>query len=212
MFYALELARRGFVTLAPDFTGSGEHPGLSTYSNSFVSATMKGISDHIRAVDLLCSLPGVDPERIGCCGHSLGGFNTMMVSVFEPRIRAVVSSCGYVNWQAYADREGSLSMMAGGNYMPLINRDYACHPDMVPFDWHEVVAALAPRPLFVNAPLRDDPFLVEGVCETIDAARPIYALYGATNAIETTHPDCGHGFPPEVREKAYAFLERQLGK
>jgi hypothetical protein len=212
MFYALELARRGFVTMAPDLTGSGEHPGLSTYSNSFVSGTMKGIADHIRAVDLLCNMPGVDPERIGCIGHSLGGFNTMSVSVFEPRIKAIVSSCGYVNWQAYADREGSLYLMAGGNYMPLINKNYLCRADLVPFEWHEVVAACAPRPLFVNAPLRDDPFLVEGVCETLDAARPIYKLYGATNAIETAHPDCGHGFPPEVREKAYQFLEKHLVK
>ena len=210
MFYAIELARRGFVTLAPDFTGSGEHPGLSTYSNEFASATMKGVSDHIRAVDILSKMPGVDPERIGCVGHSLGGFNTMMVSVFEPRIKAIVSSCGYVNWQTYADREGSLYLMAGGNYMPRLNRDYMCRSDLVPFDWHEVVAACAPRPLFVNAPLRDDPFLVEGVCETIEAARPIYKLYGAADVIQTTHPDCGHGFPPEVREKAYRFLERQL--
>jgi hypothetical protein len=210
MFYALELARRGFVTLAPDFTGSGEHPGLATYSNDYVSATMKGVADHIQAVNILVALPAVDPKRIGCCGHSLGGFNTMMVSVFEPRIKAVVSSCGYVNWQAYADREGSLYLMAGGNYMPLIQRTYKGNPDLVPFDWHEVVAALAPRPLFVNAPLRDDPFLVEGVCETLEAARPIYALLGATNAIETAHPDGGHGFPPEVREQAYRFLERHL--
>lgn len=212
MYYALELARRGFVTLAPDFTGSGEHPGLSTYSNDYVSATMKGVADHIQALNILAALPAVDPERIGCAGHSLGGFNTMLVSVFEPRIKAVVTSCGYVSWQAYADREGSLYLMAGGNYMPLIQRTYKGNPDLVPFDWHEVVAALAPRPLFVNAPLRDDPFLVEGVCETLEAAKPIYALYGATSVIETAHPDCGHGFPPEVREEAYRFLERHLAE
>jgi len=209
MAYALELARRGFVTLAPDFTGSGEHPSLATYPNTYLSGTMKGVADHIRAVDILSQCECVDPERIGCLGHSLGGFNTMFVSVFEPRIKAIVSSCGYVSWQAYADREGSLYPMAGGNYMPLI-KDYNNRADLVPFDWHEVVAACAPRPLFVNAPLRDDPFLVEGVCETLAAAKPIYALYGADAVVHAEHPNGGHSFPPEVREKSYQFLERHL--
>ena len=36
------------------------------------------------------------------------------------------------------------AVQAGGNYMPLINRKYACRADLVPFDWHEVIAALAP--------------------------------------------------------------------
>lgn len=212
LFYALELARRGFVTLAPDFTGSGEHPGWQAYDSGYVSGTMKGVADHIRTVNLLSQMPGVDPGRIGVIGHSLGGFNALMVAVFEPRLRVVVSSCGYVNWQAYADREGSLYLMGGANYMPLLHRHYAGHPDLAPFDWYEVMAALAPRPVFVNAPLRDDPFLVEGVLATLEAARPIYGLYDAEELIEAVYPDTGHSFPLEVREQAYRFLERHLAR
>ena len=136
----------------------------------------------------------------------------MFVAAFDPRIKATVCSCGYTGWQAYADRQGSLYLMGGPNYMPLINRKYAQRADLVPFDWHEIVAALAPRPLFVNAPLRDDPFLVDGVNETLAAAKPIYALYGAPDVVESEHPDAGHSFPPEVREKAYQFLDRHLAR
>jgi hypothetical protein len=210
MHYAIELARRGFVTLAPDFTGSGEHPNLGTFENGFQSATMKGVSDHMRALDVLAALPVVDPERIGCIGHSLGGFNTIFVTAFDPRIKAAVSSCGFVGWQAYEDREGSLYLMAQGNYMPHI-RNYRFKAALLPFDFHEVVGACAPRALFLNGPLRDDPFLAEGVREILAANRPLYERLGAGEALLSEHPDTGHSFPPEVRSKAYAFLESRLG-
>jgi hypothetical protein len=211
MFYALELARLGFVTLAPDFTSFGEYPAVMEFSNNYASATMKGIADHIQAVNILCKLPCVDPERIGCIGHSLGGFNTIMVAVFEPRIKVIVSSCGYVGWRGYAELAGDLKAWANPRpYMPRISSAYQNDPEKMPFDLHEVVAALAPRPLFVNAPLGDNIGLVDNVRETLTASTPIYALYGAADVIQSEHPGCGHSFPSEVREKAYLFLERHL--
>ena len=69
--YALELAKRGYVTLAPDYPNFGEYI-FDPYINGYVSATMKGIWNHMVAVDLLQSLPEVNPDRIGCIGHSSG--------------------------------------------------------------------------------------------------------------------------------------------
>ncbi|MFT5470143.1 MAG: dienelactone hydrolase, partial [Verrucomicrobiales bacterium] len=211
MFYALELARRGFVTLAPDYVGFGEYSAVTTFSNKYASVTMKGVVDHMRAMDILSGLPGADPERIGCIGHSLGGFNAMFVSMFDPRIKVIVSSGGYVSWRGYADLAGDLKAWANPKvYMPLISSKFHNDPDLMPFDLHEFVAALAPRPFFVNAPLHDNICAVDGVRETLIAARPVYKLLGALDALQSEHPDCGHAFPPEVREKAYQFLEKYL--
>ena len=60
--YALELAERGFVTLAPDYPNFGDYQ-FDPYAHGYASATMKGISNHRRAVDLLQSLPEVNPDR-----------------------------------------------------------------------------------------------------------------------------------------------------
>ena len=67
--YALELAQRGYVTIAPDYTLLGENQ-TDPASVGYKSGTMKGIWNHMRAVDLLASLPEVDSGRIGCCGVS----------------------------------------------------------------------------------------------------------------------------------------------
>src|SRR5262245_8111766 len=72
--YAVHLAERGYVTLAPDYVNMGEYK-FDAYKAGYASATMKGICNHRRCVDYLQSLPEVDGERVGAVGHSLGGHN-----------------------------------------------------------------------------------------------------------------------------------------
>jgi len=205
--YALHLARRGYVTLAPDYPSFGEYE-YDFSDPRYRSGTMKAIYDNLRAVDLLQSLEEVDPERIGCIGHSLGGHNTIFTAAFEPRIKAAVSSCGFTRFHKYY--EGRLGGWTSDRYMPLIASRYGNDPDRVPFDFTEIVASLAPRAFFASAPVRDGNFEVSGVRDVIAAARPIYALYGKADNLQANYPECAHDFPPDARRVAYAFLDRHL--
>jgi len=207
--YALELAQRGYVTLAPDYPRMGESR-TDAYALGYASATMKGVWNHIRAIDLLVALPEVDPERIACIGHSLGGHNALFLAVFDPRIKAAVSSCGFNAFAKY--KGGDLAGWSHAGYMPRIASVYGKDPRRMPFDFTEVVAALAPRPVFVNAPLHDDNFEVSGVRDCIAAAQPVYELLGAKDGLVAVYPDAGHDFPPDVREAAYRFLDKALAR
>jgi dienelactone hydrolase len=207
LHYALELAERGYVTLVPDYPNFGEYR-CDPYQQGYVSATMKGIWNHMRAVDLLQSLPEVDPERIGAIGHSLGGHNTLFVGAFDARIKAMVSSCGFNSFRKYYG--GKLNGWSHAGYMPRIASVYGADPARMPFDFPEVIAALAPRALFINAPLQDGNFEVSGVVDCVDAARPVYELLGAGESLVVEYPACEHDFPPAVRQAAYAFLDRVL--
>jgi dienelactone hydrolase len=201
--YAAELAARGFVTLAPDYPGFGENK-FDPYAAGYASATMKGIWNHIRAVDVLSEMPEVDSNRIGVIGHSLGGHNALFVAAFDPRLKAVVSSCGFNSFYAYAG--GNLSGWSHRGYMPRISNVYDNDPGQVPFDFPEVLASLAPRPVFVSAPKGDDNFPYTGVVDCLVAARPVYELMGAGRTLVAEHPAIGHEFPSETRAKAYAWL------
>ncbi len=62
--YALELAQRGYVTLAPSY------PLLANYQPDlkklgWESGTLKAVWDNKRGLDLLASLPFVDGSKIG---------------------------------------------------------------------------------------------------------------------------------------------------
>ena len=210
--YARELAQRGYVTLAPDYPGFGDYTESrkALYEKGYVSCTMKGIWNHQRAVDLLESLPEVDPERIGCIGHSLGGHNTLFLGVFEPRIKVMVTSCGFNRFAKYY--EGDLTGWTHDGYMPRIASVYEKDPAKMPFDFTEILGALAPRPVFINAPLHDANFEVSGIYDCVNAARPVYALFGAEEKLVAEHPDAGHDFPNRIREAAYAFVDGVLGK
>jgi pimeloyl-ACP methyl ester carboxylesterase len=207
-YYALEFAERGFVTLAPDYPNFGDYH-FDPYAHGYASATMKGISNHMRAVDLLQSLPEVNPEQIGVIGHSLGGHNSIFVAVFDDRIKAIVSSCGFTSFEKYMG--GNLAGWSHKGYMPRIAEVYHKNPAEMPFDFTEVLAALAPRPVFINAPVGDDNFEVSGVKDCVAAALPVYRnIFKAGRNLHVIFPQGGHDFPTPVREAAYKFLARAL--
>jgi len=204
---AKHLAERGYITLAPDYPNFGDYR-IDVYKMGYASATMKGIWNHLRAVDLLQSLPEVDPERIGAIGHSLGGHNSMFVAVFDPRIKCIVSSCGFNSFPKYM--KGNLAGWSHNGYMPRIRTQFDLKPEKMPFDFTEVVAALAPRPFLACSPIGDSNFDVEGVRDCINAAMPVYELLRAKEKLSAVYPDCGHDFPPEVRKAAYEWMDRWL--
>lgn len=210
--YAAELAERGFVTLAPSY------PLLANYQPDikalgWQSGTMKAIWDNIRGLDLLESLPFVKRGSFGVVGHSLGGHNSVYTAVFDPRIKVIVSSCGLDSYLDYYGGDPKVWQPEKGwcqtRYM-LMLAGYAGRLAEIPFDFHEMVGALAPRVCFINAPLKDSNFKWQSVDRVVAAAARVYKLYGKPANLLVEHPDCDHDFPDAMREKAYRLFEENL--
>lgn len=207
LYYGLELVERGYVVIAPDYPTLGEY----TYDfakDRYQSGSMKGIWNHMRCVDLLCAHEQVDPERIAAIGHSLGGHNSIFLGVFDPRVQAVITSCGWTPMHDYYG--GKLAGWAGERYAPRIRTVYNLDANRVPFDYYELIAALAPRAFFTCSPVGDSNFDVAGVKKAMPVVREVYDLFGAADHLQARYPECGHDFPPEVREEAYRFLDQAL--
>jgi hypothetical protein len=91
--------------------------------------------------------------------------------------------------------------------MPLISSVYHNSPKELPFDFSDILSAIVPRAVFVNAPLHDSNFDVDGVNACVTKMKRKFPA----DRLVVEHPDCGHDFPPDVRERAYRFLDRELG-
>jgi len=211
MHYGKELAQHGFVVLAPDYPSFGDYAydfAAKAGTSACQSGSMKAIWNNVRAVDLLESLPEVDPDAIGCVGHSLGGHNGLFTAAFDTRIRAVATSCGFTAFPDYYG--GNLKGWTSDRYMPRIASEYGNDPRRVPFDFDEVLAAISPRAIFVNAPLHDANFDVAGVRKVMGRVDVLYGWLGVRERVVVEYPDAEHDFPASIREQSYRWLRQQL--
>lgn len=207
--YAHELAERGFICIVPDYPSFGEYPyDFKTQGAHYASGSMKAIWNNIRAVDLLESLPQVDKSRIGVIGHSLGGHNALFTALFDERLKATVTSCGFTPFHDYY--KGALQGWTSDRYMPRIREVYHNDPNKVPFDFYEILAGLAPRGCYSNSPLHDDNFEVEGVRKAFKKAEDVFRLFPAKGQLKLATPDAAHDFPQAQREEAYNWLQEQF--
>jgi dienelactone hydrolase len=207
-FYALELAKRGYVTLTPDAICFEErqHSSLRGTDYERFEATRrlaegsclqaKMLWDLTRAVDYLLTRREVDRRRIGCLGHSLGGQETLFLGAVDRRIAAGVSSCGFSSYRSIFDAAILHNLAL---YVPGIVR-YG--------DLDRVLGLVAPRPFLVLAGTTDPLFPMEGVQTTVREARRAYGKARERLRLETF--PAGHGFIAPMREAAYAWFDRWL--
>ena len=211
--YAADLAEQGYITLSPAYPHLANYwPNLAELG--YASGTMKAIWDNMRGLDLLASMPQVDTSRgFAAIGHSLGGHNAIYTAVFDSRITVIVSSCGFDSFLDYYGGEQRNWTFGKGwcqlRYMPRMS-DYRGRLEEIPFDFPELLAAIAPRTLFINAPLHDENFDWQSVDRCVEAAKPIYRLLGSSGNLQVRHPDYDHNFPEDLRQEAYEVIDTTL--
>ncbi len=216
--HARELAERGYVVIAPDYPSFGDMKDYNFETDRYKSATMQGIFNHMRCIDLLQSRNDVDPGKIGVAGLSLGGHNSMFVAAFDERIKVAVSASGWTQFEYYNIGEdaikrygGRLGPWAQTRYMPLFSTKYKLDGDRIPFNFDDVISAIAPRAFFSVSPINDANFDIKGVSAGIELARKTYDAYGASEMLQVRYPDAEHDFPVASRKEAYAFIDKMLG-
>jgi hypothetical protein len=114
------LALNGYVCLIIDPWGAGERTtthGVFEYHGGNLGASLMDIgeslmgmliSDNIRGVDLICSLPYVDSKNIGATGTSGGGNQTMWLAAMDERIKAAIPVISVGTFESYVMRNNCI--------------------------------------------------------------------------------------------------------
>jgi len=187
------LARNGLFVLNIDPLGQGERyqyfdPNTgqalipaSTHEHCYEgvqcwwlgqSLTRYFLHDAMRGIDLLQSLPEVDPERIGVTGCSGGGTQTTMMMLGDPRIAAAVPATFIMHRRNYmwtGQAQDAEQIYPGTSAAGIDHDDY--------------LAVMAPKPVLVGA-VAYDYFPLEGAEYSLERARRIYELFDAGDKLK----------------------------
>lgn len=204
------LARHGIVVLSVDAAGAGErgetergweYHGAARAGELFLagdSLLAFQVRDNRRALDVLETLPFVNPKKIGATGASGGGNQAVWLSALDERVKVVVPVASMGSFDAYVTRSNCMCETLPGGLA-------------ISEQWH-LLGAIAPRPLLVLNSRHDQPaFSVDAMTFTCERAREIYALFGAEAHFEWHALEMEHGYKPPALEAMLGWMTHWLG-
>ncbi len=201
-------ARNGYACLTIDTLQLGEIEGLhhGTYSHGQWWWNARGYTpagveawNSIRAVDYLLSRDEVDAERIGVTGRSGGGASTWWIAALDDRIKVAVPVAGITSLRNHVVDgcvEGHCDCMYPVNTYQ--------------WDFSDVAALAAPRPLLISNSDKDRIFPLDGVFHIHQATHRIYELSGHTGQLGLQITEGPHRDTQELRIHAFHWFNRFL--
>jgi len=204
MQIGLKLAKRGLVVFCPrcflwqDVKSLNEAVTKHRERHPSTLGMAKMLYDAVRGVDVLESLPDVDKQRIGTVGHSLGAKEALYLAAFDDRVKASVASEGGTGFR-------STNWDAPWYLGPAI-RD-----ENFSLNHHQLLAFIAPRPfLILGGESGSGAADGERSWPLIEAALPVWRLYGEPARVGLLNHRQGHSVSPESFEKIAQWLEAYL--
>ena len=156
--------------------------------------------DDIRTVDYLITRPEVDPQRIGCVGHSVGGLRSAYLAALDDRIKAAVV-CG---WMCSFPQQLAKHVRSTIGHTKLI-------PGLYRFLDHPDIASLTmPRSLMLINGIQDALFETEGVRAAHEKLAKCYAKVGAPDHFKGIIDERPHEFNAERQAEAWAWFDKWL--
>ena len=209
--FALQLARRGFVTLSIGTPGDDARQPLQSGAKCQPLSYLAYIAANCHTV--LAQRPEVDPARIGVMGHSYGGKWAMFASCLYEKFACAVWSDGGVvfdesrtavnYWEPwYLGLDARVSRTPGlvtaqnprtGAYKTIFESGH---------DLHELHALMAPRPFLVSGGSEDGP----ARWTALNHAVAVNRFLGFENRVAMTNRPA-HSPTPESNAQAFRFLE-----
>ncbi len=201
-------ARNGYVCLVIDTLQPGEIQGLHHGTRHLGlwwwnarGYTPAGVEAWfgIRALDYLGSRPEVDGERIGITGRSGGGSYSWTIAALDDRVKVVAPVAGITDLQNQV-----VDGVVDGHC------DCMFFVNTYRWDFPQVAALIAPRPLLIGNSDKDKIFPLDGVVRLHAKTRKIYALYGATDKLGLLITEGPHLDTQELQVPVFRWFNRFL--
>ena len=199
----------GEVSAALDFVACAD-PSMSAHGSD--GSTQCTYGNHWGGAYAKLHVPPLDRKRVYLVGYSLGAVVGLHAAALYKGVAGVAAFAGWTPMQCTANTTAT-----GGNRMlyethALVPRLglFAGKEDAIPYDYAELIAAIAPRPTLLFAPLRNRFAVASAVERAAVAAGKAWSAAGADHAFTFTQADAPSDFKTREIGAALAWVKAQL--
>lgn len=209
----INLAQHGIIALSLDWFlhGEADEPGNDHWFGAqlnLAGANLLGLFylDMRRGLDYLYASPNVDRSRIGMTGLSGGGWQTIVLSALDERVKVTNPVAGFSSLYSRLEANG-YEEFGDLEQLP---------PDFLRgFDYPYLVAMMASRSALLTFDAQDDCCFRSGLVKprVYDDIRPFFKLYGREEAFSyhENHDPGTHNYLLDNRLADYRFFSKQFG-
>ena len=129
----------------------------------------------------------------------------------------MISVCGFTPMRLDSDDKGYEGIRAWSHLHGLIPRlgFFVDEPRRTPYDFHEILACIAPRPLLVVAPTWDRDASFGDVNACVEEAGQVFRLYVGAGSdtvgdIDLHAPDDYNRFSHEMQQYVYSWIRENF--
>jgi cephalosporin-C deacetylase-like acetyl esterase len=199
------LTSKGYAVFAFDMLGFGNRidEGTRFYERYPRWSKMgKMVADVKAAVDALTSFDIIDTNKIYTAGFALGATVGLFASALDNRVAGTISVSGFTPWRSTKNEAGVEGVKAYSHLHGLLPRlgFFVGHEERIPFDFQDVISAIAPRPVHLFTGERDWNTNLIHIQRTVRESGKIFGLYEASSNLRLTTTPEVNGFSKRIQQ------------
>lgn len=210
------MARNGFAVLAFDQIGNGsrlEEVQYFYHRYPLWSLLGKQVEDTLAAVEALLKLDTIDPRRIYLVGFGSGAWTALHACALDTRVTGVVAVGNLVPMRWSPKDAGAKGLEAWTRWLPLQPRlgAFVGFENRIPYDYQEVLAMIAPRPILLVAPQLGRSTNQTALAQCVESAGTVFERLGARDNLQLLEINDLNRFAPEVQKVIYGRMRLAAG-
>jgi dienelactone hydrolase len=205
------LTKLGFIVVAFDQIGFGSRvldakEFYARYSKWSLAGKM--VCDTRAAVEAVAALDAVDATRIFLMGYSLGGKIGLLTAALDERVAGVAAVSGFDPLRLDTPDRGVEGVRHYSHLHGLMPRlgFFAGQEARLPFDFDEVLAVAAPRPVLLVAPTLDRYARIADVRAEVAESRKVWQVLGRPGALTLDTPEDMNRFDRKMQSRVFDWL------
>jgi pimeloyl-ACP methyl ester carboxylesterase len=166
------------------------------------------VEDARAAIDGLEKDSLVDSQRIYLFGYSMGATVGLYTAALDPRVKGVVSICGFTPMRTDTADRGTGGVARYSHEHDLMPRlgFFLGQEARIPYDFHELLGMIAPRPALILQPQLDRDATPADVRNAVEQAKRVYTLYSAAAKLELREPWDYNRLPNKTQDEIIQWM------